>query len=384
MSFGIGLGAFAQGLSGGLNQGLALGRNIKGARSENAKRKAFDDARKEYDSQISENVMQQAGQSDPGQAFDPKAAEANAKKSVGSFTDFLYNQRMPEIIDTMVQQGDLEGAERLQKWAADGKERKFMESFGKTLGAWAAGQSSGDYEPFAKSALDLLNKGEYDGLKATGYEIVKDGEGNATGLTFKLSQNGKKFEHTFNSIDEAAQFLSAQGSPQNRVKQWEAQQAAAQSLVQKRTEAAIGLGRDVALENVKQGGRERLEDKKHDNALQLEASKAQGGGKQAAEDDYVLSLLQERGFGDDEIDQYIAQKYLGGYRKGKSPEEFAQQIVVELAKDPMLANMPREQLQEKAQSLIEVAAELAAGSKRAPNRQAPGLRAPSSANLPLY
>lgn len=309
MSFGIGFGAFAQGLSGGLQQGISLGKAFKGIKADNAKQKAIEDAKGEYDKTVSDTVTQQAGQADPSQPFDTEAATAQAKQKIGSFTDFLYKQKMPQIIDSMVANGDIQGAETMRKWSEDTKERKFMDSFGKTLGNWAVGQSSGDYEPFAKSAVDLLNNGDY-GMTATGYELVKDKDGKATGLTFNLKQGDKEIKHTFNSIDDAAQFLSAQGSPANRVKQWQASQDAAQKLkaetTKERIKASIGIGKEVAVENVKQGNRVALEDRKTENDLWKNAASASSQDpKVRAAASTKAQILREAGYGDDQINKWM-------------------------------------------------------------------------------
>lgn len=380
--FGIGFGAFAQGLTGGLQTGLKLGKQFKEAKIQNANEAAIKDAKVDYDKQIADNVLTQAGQAPGiGEPFDVDAANAKAKESVGSFTDFLYQKKMPQIIDTLVQNGDIAGAEKMRKWADDGKERKFMENFGKVLGGWAAGRSSGDYTPFADQAVKLLNSGNY-GITADGYDFVKDGDGNTTGLTFNLKdKDGKTFAHTFNSIDDAAQFIAAQGSPTSRFKQWQAEQDAAIKLKTKQGEAAIGLGKDVAVEGVKQKGRLELQDRKADDQLRLEATKNKSGTiKDQQTDDYVMGLLKARGFGDEEVNRYITQKYLPGFRKAKSPQEYAQQIVLELSKDPMIEDKSPEGIRKQAQALMDIARELGADGST------PAARAPAASprNLPIF
>lgn len=375
-NLGIGFGAFVE----GFNKGWGLGDKIASGVRQGQQRKQMQQAKTDYDKTIADNVMQQAGQADPNQAFDAEGAAKNARKQM-SFTDFLYQQKMPEIIDSMVQAGDIQGAEQMRKWAEDGKERKFMDSFGKVIGHWAAGQSSGNYEPFAKSAVELLNNGGY-GMKATGYEIIKDKDGNAAGLKFDLNDGKNNFAHTFSSIDEAAQFLAAQGSPSSRVKQWMSAQEAAQKVQAERIKSAIGLQKDVALEGVRQQGRERLEGIKHDNNLQLDASRSRGGGKASQEDQYVIDLLRKRGFGDDEVNQYIANKYLGEFRKGKHPQEVAQQLIIDMAKDPMLSSEGPEAIKERVRALMGIVEEMYPRERKP--AQAPGITAPKPNNLPLY
>lgn len=377
MAIGIGFGAFAQ----GMNQGLGTGMKLRGAwdakQVRDQRQATIDTAKKEYDKSIDTEVAAQPG-------IAPEQARNNATAKVGSFTDYLYGTAMPKLIDTYTQNGDLEGAETMRKWATDAKERKFMDNFGKTLGAWAAGQSSGDYAPFAQSAVDLLNKGNY-GIKATGYDLVKDSEGKTTGLTFKLKEGENEFNHTFNSIDEAAKFLSAQGSPANRVKQWQAEQEAATKLkgemAKEKMKAGVGLGKELAVEDARQKGRMQLQEQKADDALRLEATKGKGSAtKEEQTNEYVIGLLKQRGFNDDEVNNYLSNKYLGGYRKGKSPQEFAQQIVIEMAKDPMNAGADPKDLQKKAQALVDIAVTLGNANS---GQSKPAAPAPSR-NIPVY
>lgn len=394
MAFGIG-GSFGGGFASGLMAGAKVGQAFSGAMdtyNTNQERKAqIEAAKKDYDGAVSEDVMQQAGQQaaseQPGleKPFDAAAANEKAKKKVGSFTDFLYNQKMPQIVDALVAKGDLAGAETMRKWGEDGKERAFMTNFGKTLGEWNAGKASGDYSGFAESAVSLLNKGNY-GMTATGYDLVKDNEGNTTGLTFKLkNEDGKEISHTFNSMDEAASFIAAQGSPQNRVKQWQSQQEAAANfkakIATKQAEAQIGIAKDNAVEDNKQKNREKMQGIKADDDLRLEANKNKGSAnKEQQKDEYAINLLRERGFGDDEVNQYVAQKYLGGFRKGKSPQEFAQQLVLELSKDPMNSGKSRDDILKQAQSLVDIANQLGNANKGSGGAPA----AAPKTNLPVF
>lgn len=391
MSFGIGFGAFAQGLASGVNTGLKLQQAWDAKDKRDTQKQAIADAKTGYDNAVSEDVMQQAGQQ--AQAgidtpFDAEAATTKAKQKVGSFTDYLYQQAMPGIIDKMVQGGDIAGAEAMRKWADDGKERSFMNEFGKTLGAWNAGKASGDYSAFADSAVSLLNKGNY-GITANGYDLIKDADGKTTGMKFKLKdQDGKEFDHTFNSLDDAASFIAGQGAPQSRVKQWMAQQEAANkfksTVATKQAEAQIGLAKDTEMERIKQQGRKELEDIKSDNKLrQAAASKKDAVNKEQATNDYVIGLLKDRGYDDDAVNQFLSNKYLGGYRKGKSPEEFGQQLVLELSKDPMNAGKPAAEILKQAQDLVDISRKI--GTDGNQSRKPARAPAPSqSSNFPVY
>lgn len=314
-NFGIGLGAFVDGFNKGWNIGENITSGIRRNKSMQARKKITDEAKGEYDMAVADDVLTQAGQADPNQAFDVEgAAKASRKKT--SFTDFLYKEKMPQIIDAMAEAGDLEGAQSMSKWAEDRRERKVMDGFGRALGHWSAGKSSGNYEPFAKSAMDLLNDGGYD-IKATGYDLVKDDQGNTTGLSFSLKQGDNEYKHTFNSIDEAASFLSSNLSPQNRVKQWESERKAAQDLTAKRIEANIGLGKELAVEGVKQQGRVQLEGVKHGNNVSLDDHKTgnelwKNAASANSEDPRVRAaastkaqILRESGYGEEQINKWM-------------------------------------------------------------------------------
>lgn len=393
--FGLGFGAFAAGLTSGVNAGIKLGNAWQAKKERDAKQDAINVAKTDYDNAVSENVMQQAGeqaQTGIDSPFDAAAATTKAKQKVGSFTDYLYKTAMPGIIDKMVEGGDINGAEVMRKWADDGKERAFMADFGKTLGAWNASKASGDYSPFADSAVKLLNSGNY-GMTATGYDLVKDSDGKTTGMTFKLKdQDGKEFTHTFNSMDDAAGFIAGQGAPQTRVKQWMAQQDQANkfkaTVATKQAEAQIGLNSKLTEEQLKQRGRERLIEMKGDQSMrEIAASKKDAVNKEQATNDYVMGLLNSRGFDDDQLNQYLTQKYLGGYRKAKSPQEFAQQLVMEFAKDPMLDKDDTSKLLERARAFADVAFKVGQSAEKAAPAGKPAGKpaAPAqSSNFPVY
>lgn len=380
-NFGIGLGAFADGFA----RGMGLRERIDARNADKAKKKAFEQAKTDYDAAIADNVLTQAGQANAdgsAPAFDAGKASGEARKKM-SFTDYLYQTALPKIIDTYVAQGDLEGAERLRVWGQDAKERKFMDGFGRALNSFAAGQADGNYTPFADQTVKLLNEGGY-GVKATGYDMVKDGDGNQTGITFHLEDGDRKYSHTFNSMQEAGEFIAGQGDPRSRVQLFQQQAASADKfkaeMAKEQAKAQIGLSRDVQMEGVRQQGRMDLEDQRHQNRLQIEAAKTkQTGSKTQQEFEYMQGLMKSNGFSDEEIRAYIpAMLKIGNYRKGRSTEEYAQQIVLELTKDPMMARKPPEEIAARARQLVEMAQAVASEQQQqkqpAPSAQ-PGLGA---------
>jgi len=360
-NFGIGLGAFADGFARGY--GIRRQMNADKRAEEQQKRddelrKGFADARKDYDAQVADNVLTQAGQSDPNKPFDVDQANSQAKQKVGSFSDYMYSTALPKIIDTAIANGDIKQAEMLRKWGDDAGERKRTNLFGSALNDFYAGQATGDYKPFADKAMKLMNDGGY-GVKANGYDFVKDNDGNTTGITFNLQDGDRKYSHTFNSMQDMGQFLAGQADPRSRVKLFMSQAGAADKFKQKMAEeqgkAQIGLSRDMA-----------MEDHRQENRLQLAEAKSKETGSKVQKDfEFMQGLLKQNGFSDDEIRAYIpAMLKIGEYRKGRSPEEYAQQIVLEMQKDPLMRSKPIEELKARATQIVQLAQGVAQAAQR--------------------
>lgn len=378
-NFGIGLGAFTD----GLYRGVGLRRSIDANRRErdaqkreDAKRAeidgAYSEARSAYDAAVADNVLTQAGQANAdgsAPAFDVGSANDRATQKIGSFSDFFYKHQLPKVIDAHVKAGDLEGAQKLEAFAQDKKERKRTEQFGRALNAFYAGQTDGNYEPFANRAMDLLNSGDY-GVAATGYDFVKDSNGSVAGVTFKLKEGDREYSHTFNSMEDVAGFLAGEMSPESRIKRLESQQAGADKfkseIAKEEIKAGIGLSKDLALEEAR-----------HANRLQLEAAKTkQTGSKSQQEYEYMRGVLEQAGFSSEEIRDFVpAMLKLNAseYRKGKSPEEYAQQLMLELIKSPMNQGKSIEELQKRVNEVMQ-AVSSAAQAAKAPQPGITGVR----------
>lgn len=379
-NFGIGLGAFADGFA----RGYGIRRQIKrDKREEDAlarKEKkqttmdnAWDTARKGYDTAIADDVLTQAGKQGSG-AFDVDGAKEKATEKIGSMTDYVYKHQLPKIIDAAMSVGDIAGAEALQKWGNDKKERKQVELFGSALNDFYAGQSSGDYSAFADKSMKLLNNAGASGLKATGYDFLKDGEGRTAGITFQLEQDGKTRDVTFDSMQGVAEWLSGEMSPQNAAKRYAAQVESAEKfksqIALKQAEAQIGLGKDVSLERERQSGRESLEDAKQQNRMWLEAAKSKQSGSKVQQDfEQTRAILVNAGFTEEEIKPLIPSMLKitsSEYRKGRSPEELRQTLMMELSKDYFWSRKPPHEISARIDELMKIATQLSDSEKQAP------------------
>ena len=352
-NFGIGLGAFTQGFA----NGYKMGRTIKKDRAADATQKAWSDAKDEYNSQVdstaSDMALTQAGQADPNQPFDAgaaaKAARPAAQQKIGSFTDFVLNKRLPQIVDTYMANGDVKGAQALMAWGKSDQAKRNTEMFGSALNDFYAGANDGNYTPFADKAVKLLNTSGHS-TKANGYDFVKDGDGNTTGITFHLQEGDKKFDHTFNSMQEAGQFLAGQADPVSQATLFQQQSASASkfkaTIAQKKAEAQIGLAKDTALEGVKQ-----------ENRLQVIAAASKTSDSKIQRDyEYMTGVLKSNGFSDDEIKAYIpAMLKIGQDRKGISPQEYAQQLTKIVAQDWTMRDKSPEEISAKVNTLMQIA-----------------------------
>lgn len=350
-NFGIGLGAFTNGLARGigLRKQIDVNKRERAAQKrEDERQQAYTEARASYDSAIGDDVLSQAGQMQGDGPFNMDQAKEKSRQKIGSFEDFFYQTQLPKVIEAHLKTGDLEGAERLRKFADDKKERSRTQLFGQALNDFYAGQSDGNYEPFANRAMKLLNDGGY-GVRATGFEFVKDGDDKVAGITFNLKDGDREYSHTFNSMEDVAGFLAGEASPETRIKRLQEQEAAAAKFKGKMAEeegkARIGLTKDIALEDVR-----------HQNRLQLEAAKSKQTGSKVQQDfEFMQGLMKDSGYTDEEIKAYIpAMLKIGDYRKGRSPEEYAQQLVLEISKDPTMSRKGIAEIEARVRELIAI------------------------------
>lgn len=317
-NFAIGLGSFVD----GFDKGWGIGEKIENAYYTGKRRGALREAGEGYDKAIADNVLEQAGQADPNQPFDVDTANQKARDVVGEYTDFVYKRAVPKIIETYMQQGDLEKAEAFTKWSQDRKEQDLTKQAGRAINAWMAGQSSNDYTRFGEEAMKALKMGDY-GVKPVGFEIVRNGDN--MGIEFEVEDNGKKFKQRFDTMQAAAEFLTGALNPVSRVQWLQSQIESAskfnQDIAKKEIEARIGLGKDIALEDVKQG-----------NRLQLEASK---GNKKLEEAKSVESYLLDRGHDKDFVKRLLPQ-LLGlrdDERQRMSSDDIVKHVETVLSKD---------------------------------------------------
>ena len=239
-----------------------------------------------------------------------KAAEKNAPLP----EDFYIRDVVPKIRETYIAQGNMAGAEQWDKWAQDKNAQTGMKHWAQAL---RAGQM-GDFKSYADNMVKAYNTPGYydDGLHAEGYDLVKDKDGNTTGLTLKMKNKdtGESFAQTIHGQDDMVQAGIGLLDPANAFKTTLAQQTARQTAQAKVAFEGIktqyGMQRDNNKEVVKASAASALENQKAGNAeekvrltKQLEASNK----KQELELKQTAGLLFKKGASPQEAHRMLVQ-----------------------------------------------------------------------------
>lgn len=247
MSLGIGLGSFL----GGVAQGYNMGSGIRDDFTKRKKQKAIDD------------VDATAKQDFAGiKATDPSA----------NWNTFYSDTVVPRKIQTLQEQGDMEGADRYQKWSDSEAAKRGGKLF---AGAMIKGQN-GD---IGGALDDMIEAGKVKGYinhdwSITGKEPIKDFDGKVTGYKVMVQgADGKAHEQIFNSTDEVLQFGATFANPDAAFDTWQAgrqQQAKTQQDIQSERNK-LGLKREDDMERKRLGLNKGAEDpgKVYDEAVKI-------------------------------------------------------------------------------------------------------------------
>lgn len=335
-NFGIGLGAFAQ----GLNQGMETGAKLRGAyndiKLDNAREKGMEEAKAARQSAI-DNLVQVGSTSNAdntmtmptfnvgGQSYgDEAAARSAAEKEVDPLDDFYHRIAVPKIYEEYMQI-DPEKAEIWMKWNEDKQVRK-----GK--GYWARGvraASMGDYDNAGKYFMKAYNTPGYyeDGNKMSGFEVIKqkgkDGKEVATGVRIKMKMANGEEVTTDMGVDEAMQMGAMYGDPKNVLEyglqqlQWRQKQAAEIAKEDRQFQ------RDIYRDDRNAANQSALQSQRDDAALERTVTGKQmdAANKNDAVDRKV-EILKRNGYADEWIAQNLpAILGIGEYKKAISPDD---------------------------------------------------------------
>lgn len=292
----------------------------------------------------------------PRTAMTREQARAEAEKSVPSELDFFQKKGVPRIAATYLAQGSPEKAEAWQKWAENAENQRNMKTWAK---AYRATQM-GDFEGAADHFFDLY-KSYDDGVTPISKEIVKDKDGNLTGFNVKLKVDATGEERSaFIDRNQMLEMgLAALSPPQMfeaAYKRQLVQDKAKLDAAAKAGEIRMQTAKEIALENVRQGGRIKLEGVKHENDLERDVQKgkidaANQRNKVQQELDAKVGALQKAGYSEEFINGALPEILgMSTYKKATSPEEAKRLAFGDRMKnDPSFARLPAE----KQRALIE-------------------------------
>ncbi len=340
--FGLGLNSMMQGLQNGLQLGKQIKDYSKQSNIEEAKSQALDDAKA------------------------AQAADVAAGHDGTPLMDYYMKVSAPRVREAYLQNGDEQGAMGWDKWINDDKVQKGAKF-------WANGvvaAQRGDHQGFLDNFIKSYNSHGYydDGTTATGGEVLKDKNGNATGFKITLKdKDGNERTQQFNNMQDIYQSGLAVVSPDtvfqfgrsevDRIKNTKAQIAIEQSK----------FNRDVALKQINANKEFKLADFKANADIIRDNNKANN-------DIAVASHKQKLGLGNDPVskanamsralkenagwdDAKIKQTYpvfLEVYRQSKSPQDQLSSTIELLSKNDMdFVDLSPQDKVAKAQELID-------------------------------
>lgn len=286
-SFGMGL----QGLSQGILNGIQIGNTINNAR-DSAERKqaakdgiqlAVDRRKQSIADQIKLGGLDANGQQQyqvGDQTFaDIDSAQKAAEKSAPDFYE-VYNQvGAPRMRDTLLKQGNIEGAAAWDNWISQNKTQAGLKHWTKAVDLASNGDISGAAGALAKA---YNTSGYYDdGMTVSNYSVDKDDKGNVTGINFEFKgQDGNTIKKSFNNVadflHQGVAMLSPEQSFKYNLSQVDAQKKAQSDRDMKVLEANLKVGGATVVEGIKH--KYRMEENKQSNDARMERTRIEIGG----------------------------------------------------------------------------------------------------------
>jgi hypothetical protein len=263
-----------------------------------------------------------------GNSFaDADAQKKGAEKNAPSVDDFYMRDVVPKIKETYLSQGNAQGADAWDQWTQNKQTQTGMKHWTQALRS----AQIGDFKSYADNMVKAYNTDGYydDGLHAEGYDLVKDKDGNTTGLTLNMKNKdtGEKFAQTIHGQDDMIQAGIGLLDPANAFKTTMARAAAAQA-----ASAKVGLEQNKFQNNLVRDERKatiqgnvasQLEDQRQGNrsALMREGKEldVQNAG---ATLNNKIEVLKKAGYDEKFIKEALPQILgIGQYKKPADPQE---------------------------------------------------------------
>lgn len=327
-NFGIGVGAFTQ----GMRNGMQLGEQINQVRDRkeirDVREQGLATAQQEREAEIDGNIEQTGldGRSDfMGEMTtgykvgdrtygDQGEARERASQGVAGVMDRFMTDTAPKIRQRYLAQGDVEKAELWDQWVEDRQGKQAIADWSKSFMA----ARSGDWQSAAEGFGEYYTRHIDDGVDYRGAELIKDDAGQVTGFEIELFDRDTDESRSMRLATDELVDMGMAHNPQKLFDMAYQQQATA-------NEARLENANDIAesqrdylnkmgLESFKQEGRQALATHKS----QLDAQEAD------AEVQDKIVRLERAGYDQDFInDMMPAILGIGEYQKQAPPEEVA-------------------------------------------------------------
>lgn len=306
---------------------------------------------------------------------DAEAQKKGAERNAPSVDDFYMRDVAPKIKETYLAQGNQQGADAWDKWTQDKEAQAGMKHWTQAL---RAGQM-GDFKSYADNMVKAYNTPGYydDGLHAEGYDLVKDKDGNTTGLTLKMKnkETGESFAQTIHGQDDMVQAGIGLLDPANAFKTTMARVTAADAANAKAglevAKTNNGMIRDNNKVAVQTQAKSQLENQRSGNDLyQMREGKQLDRQNASAAVDNKMALLQKAGYDQEFIKSALPQILgIGQYKKPADPQEVRRMLFQARLSD---FNFSRKKPAEQA-AQIEQDLQLINGGQQSANPMATGL-----------
>lgn len=331
----------------GLAQGIALGNSLVDAYERGQKIKDRDEiknvmatgleqAKASRQQAVDSNVVvgSEANAADTmtmptfqdgqGKRYGSEAeTRANAERKAPSMDDFYLRDVAPKIRETYLSQGNAAGADQWDKWTQDKQAQTGMKHWTQAL---RAGQM-GDFKTYADSMVKAYNTPGYyeDGLEAQGYDLIKDKDGNTTGLTMKLKNKttGEEFSESIHGQDDMIRQGIGLLDPANAFKTTFAQSEKQKTRDAQSTRDQQQFQQKVALSDRNANTQAELADRREASAMdRLVTGKKLDRENQNKGVEQKTNALRAAGYGEEFIKENLPQMLgIGNYKRGSTPEE---------------------------------------------------------------
>lgn len=385
-NFGIGLGAFLNGVT----QGARAYSDIQDQKSKKELRDAqIEDFRQERADKAAYRQTAQQGMQD---------ARANTDGQIDNVMNYYMQNTAPKLQQHWLETGDVQKAEVFGKWIQNENVQQGMRY---SAGMMRAAMT-GDADNFAKNMVAAYNQPGYfdDGYEATSAQVLRDKSGNASGMEIKLKNQstGEETTHTFNSMEDVYKLAQQFGSPESVFSQGMNELKSAQAARTEIAKEGRAWDRTVAGKQLDHGF--RVQEKASDHNYRLSEQNNQSGLRRAEEADKLrngsgsakmrdaqatITMLRENGWSDADVRQNLPA-ILGIENRSRPISSRIDDYVKMMgANDPKFLRLSQdEQINQARQYIQKVDSQNAGGGGAGLPTRSGGGQSQQGAGMPFY